>query len=528
MQTWTVFFLVVLRLAIGWHFLAEGWQKVHSRYIVGKTDYNKKPFTSADYLSEAPGPLGGVVRWSAGGPNEDALARLVVLPEPKDKPHLRTPPGLKQDWENLVKSYEQHYRFDEAQKKRADEALQQAESTVVTWLTYQAPTSPAERTKNQDYERYTTEQTRGFTSPEVKRRMTLEERIADYRAKMAEVADARDRMLKLGKDVGRAKWQQLKGEEAKLRSSLLKDVDVHTTALIRELNRVVASAVSDPLDNLVADRERIEKTTKAQKDTSKLSDEEKRLHTALQSRTVAAALKKLSTSIKKATDRNKELLVLKPEDVGKTEVTPIDSKTLKASFTDANEKTTAELLDAAEAAKKAANEVKDAEAKKAVLALVERVETNTKALTDGAESLPNVGPASLTPSRGLIDWIDAITPWFLVVVGACLLLGLFTRTMAVFAAGFLLMTYLAFPSFPWLPAPPQSESSYLFVNKNVIEMLALCVLATTLTGRWFGLDALLHSFKVAVSRKKGTSHKPAPQGNGAIAAHEVSPSPRSG
>jgi hypothetical protein len=36
------------------------------------------------------------------------------------------------------------------------------------------------------------------------------------------------------------------------------------------------------------------------------------------------------------------------------------------------------------------------------------------------------------------------------------------------------------------------EGHYYFVNKNLIEMLALLVLATTRSGCWLGLDGLLH------------------------------------
>jgi uncharacterized membrane protein YphA (DoxX/SURF4 family) len=66
-----------------------------------------------------------------------------------------------------------------------------------------------------------------------------------------------------------------------------------------------------------------------------------------------------------------------------------------------------------------------------------------------------------------------------------------TRTSAWLGAGFLLLTYLTVPPWPWLPAVGPSEGSYLFVNKNLIELLALCVLATTYSGRWFGLDGVL-------------------------------------
>ena len=42
-----------------------------------------------------------------------------------------------------------------------------------------------------------------------------------------------------------------------------------------------------------------------------------------------------------------------------------------------------------------------------------------------------------------------------------------------------------------MPTPPNTEGNYLFVNKNVIEMFALLVLATTASGQWFGVDSLI-------------------------------------
>jgi uncharacterized membrane protein YphA (DoxX/SURF4 family) len=87
--------------------------------------------------------------------------------------------------------------------------------------------------------------------------------------------------------------------------------------------------------------------------------------------------------------------------------------------------------------------------------------------------------------------MDTVTMWALVVIGGCLMGGLFTRVMCVLAAGFLVMTYLAHPPFPWFPLPPNTEGNPLFINKNVIEALALLTIATFPTGRWLGLDALL-------------------------------------
>lgn len=86
---------------------------------------------------------------------------------------------------------------------------------------------------------------------------------------------------------------------------------------------------------------------------------------------------------------------------------------------------------------------------------------------------------------------DTITMYFITAVGACLLLGLFTRVNCVLGAVFLLATYLTWPTVPWLPLPPNTEGNPLFVNKNIIEMLALLALAAHPTGRWLGLDALI-------------------------------------
>jgi uncharacterized membrane protein YphA (DoxX/SURF4 family) len=89
------------------------------------------------------------------------------------------------------------------------------------------------------------------------------------------------------------------------------------------------------------------------------------------------------------------------------------------------------------------------------------------------------------------QWMDNIVAYGLTAVGACLLLGLFTRLSCLLGAAFLCSLYLAMPAFPWLPEPLKTEGHYLFINKNLIEMLALLALATTRSGRWFGIDGLV-------------------------------------
>ena len=54
----------------------------------------------------------------------------------------------------------------------------------------------------------------------------------------------------------------------------------------------------------------------------------------------------------------------------------------------------------------------------------------------------------------------------------------------------LLMFYLAHPSLPGFESGPV-EGNYFLVNKNLIELLALGVIAYFPTGKKFGLDNLI-------------------------------------
>jgi uncharacterized membrane protein YphA (DoxX/SURF4 family) len=110
--------------------------------------------------------------------------------------------------------------------------------------------------------------------------------------------------------------------------------------------------------------------------------------------------------------------------------------------------------------------------------------------------------------RDLLGWIDFLVPLALVIIGGGLLLGLFTRTMCVAGALLLLSFYLAMPPLPWTPENLRVEGHYLIINKNIVEMLALLALATTWSGRWFGLDSVLRD--LCCRGKKVTEAQPAP------------------
>ncbi len=103
---------------------------------------------------------------------------------------------------------------------------------------------------------------------------------------------------------------------------------------------------------------------------------------------------------------------------------------------------------------------------------------------------------AMPPEKSPTAWIDFSNMWGLTLVGACLILGLFTRFAALGGVGLLTMYYMCMPPFPGLPESPMSEGHYLIVNKNMIEAFALLAIATSGVGRWAGLDAFLGSRRV--------------------------------
>jgi thiosulfate dehydrogenase [quinone] large subunit len=91
----------------------------------------------------------------------------------------------------------------------------------------------------------------------------------------------------------------------------------------------------------------------------------------------------------------------------------------------------------------------------------------------------------------LLQSADLMVTYGLVIAGASLLLGMFTRLGCVLGMMLLTLFYVSMPPWEWTPIPG-TESNYLIVNKNVIEGLGLLIILMFPTGRFAGLDSLLY------------------------------------
>jgi uncharacterized membrane protein YphA (DoxX/SURF4 family) len=104
------------------------------------------------------------------------------------------------------------------------------------------------------------------------------------------------------------------------------------------------------------------------------------------------------------------------------------------------------------------------------------------------EQLTSAGAPS-PPWTGL-ELQNRLTTYGLIAIGICLIAGFLTPGAALGAAVFLAMIYLSMPPWPGLPPNPRAEGHYWIVSKNLVELIACLVLATTPSGHWVGLDAL--------------------------------------
>lgn len=368
-QKWSckVFFLLALRLAIGWHFMFEGFHKIHSTYT-GPTETNR-PFTSEPYFKVAPGPIGAEMRKQFGDPAEVIAAKV------------RAPKDIKPDAFAKLSVEEQAAACPAAAAADFDNLESKLEATLAAVgvaeakATAEAKTEFAKEKAKEDAEKARKAIQKGIDAFKA----TGKDRVAAAKAAYARWVFGVD-----GRD---CKMKAITGDVSLTAPQRLEHLE-----WLRTQSSEVGKRLADGLGN------------------------------------------GYGMEAKRASEARTDFMA------GESDL------------------------------------AKDANAFIADL---------QKSLAEGvAVDVP------AEPSRG--QKLDKVTMWFLVTVGTFIMAGFLTRLSCFLAAGFLVITYLAHPAFPWYPLPPNTEGNPVFINKNIIECLALLSLACMPTGRWLGIDAVIH------------------------------------
>ena len=98
---------------------------------------------------------------------------------------------------------------------------------------------------------------------------------------------------------------------------------------------------------------------------------------------------------------------------------------------------------------------------------------------------------SLTTSPNTVNIIDQLNIWGLILIGLGLILGFLARPACIFGIALLATYYLSHPPFSGLRYAVPSEGSYLIINKNLIELIALAVLFVFPSSRYIGIDRFI-------------------------------------
>jgi uncharacterized membrane protein YphA (DoxX/SURF4 family) len=515
---WAAFFLVVLRLCIGWHFAYEGYGKVKSAYL-GKAAVNEKPFSSETYFRESEGPFGKIIKSRLGDPDQQVVDKLTPKPTDGDvsnaDPKSRFPAALEKEWDDYFDRFIAQFKVDDEHKTKAQVSVDHAKADFVKRI------GKVRTAKEKETDRDETVVAKpqwallkvkhkapgaGNSSSDFDEEVTIAERAAELQKKSDEVKAAYVKFQEMGKDVDGVNLRTLKTDVADIRKELQKEIDDATKAMKDRLAEQLGTRLT---------------AYAAEADGKKASD-------TLQAMLTPMTGPNATNPLGKMWDEYAEFVKEFAPNINEGKKAEVEKAVVEAKtrfdrwLSDQDMFTGEPLADknvetwrktyAAVLARKDTSESGKLEIEAQKKALESQMQAELKGQSEalraqaGASLLGEDRTKGYVPAKSderwllvvpkswtLIDFIDWSTRWFLLVVGCLLLIGLFTRLSCFSAVIFLLLTILTQPSLPWIPAAPNNEGNYLVINKNVIEMVALLALMCTRSGRWFGLDALVHS-----------------------------------
>jgi thiosulfate dehydrogenase [quinone] large subunit len=118
--------------------------------------------------------------------------------------------------------------------------------------------------------------------------------------------------------------------------------------------------------------------------------------------------------------------------------------------------------------------------------------------------LNSVGPfsslfKSMAGSEQILNAIDFLNEWGLVLIGLCLFIGLFSKTSKIFGIVLLAFYYISYPPFGDFATNGFVEGNYWIVNRNLIEIASLFVLLAFPSSHITGIDRFIRFNKKKAS-----------------------------
>jgi uncharacterized membrane protein YphA (DoxX/SURF4 family) len=196
------FFLIALRLAIGWHFFIEGAEKLHTA-----------SWSSEPYLREAIGPLASTYHRLAG---DRLLDKLTAV---NDK---ELPPTLEHEWQAYYDAFFQHYGLSLEQQIRAEGRFEAAKLRTAEWLSK----GKEDVVIIAPY------------PPELKVPLTVKERLDKLAYLQDRVRDAESRLPSNNAELQK-RYKDAKADLARWRGGLKKSLDAQTAKMKDALKSVL-------------------------------------------------------------------------------------------------------------------------------------------------------------------------------------------------------------------------------------------------------------------------------------------------
>src|SRR5262245_51411899 len=123
--------LVVLRIAIGWHFMIEGVWKIRT-HLTGPTSTNV-PWTGEPFFREGTGPIADWYRQTLGISEESVLQKFQYIPDADSAVAER-------EWIQYLAQLSKHYGLTEEQRLAAQKVFNEHRDPMGAWI--QSKTKP--------------------------------------------------------------------------------------------------------------------------------------------------------------------------------------------------------------------------------------------------------------------------------------------------------------------------------------------------------------------------------------------------